>query len=89
MNYFIEASNLYTTTQVDNNLPVGTVVKHYKGGTYTIVGSAKHTETEDELVLYVNTGDASKVWARPYSMFFDDVEVEGKIQKRFEVVKHE
>lgn len=89
MNYFIEASNLYTITQVDSNLPVGTVVKHYKGGLYTVVGSAKHTETEDELVLYENINDTSKVWARPFSMFFDDVEVDGTIQKRFEVIKHE
>lgn len=87
MNYFIEASNLYTTTQVDDGLSVGAMLKHYKGGLYTIVGFAKHTETGEDLVLYVSATESSDVWARPKSMLFEEVTVEDEVKQRFEVIK--
>ncbi len=55
--------------------------QHYKGGKYHVIGSAKHTETEEDLVLYVD--ESGKLWARPYEMFFGKVEVDGVQANRF------
>ena len=55
--------------------------RHFKGGEYLILGFAKHTETGEDLVIYVSvkTGD---IFARPKSMWSDFVN--GK--QRFEYV---
>ena len=47
--------------------------KHYKGSIYVVYGTAKHSETEEKLVLYHAYGDPSDSWARPESMFEDPV----------------
>lgn len=54
--------------------------KHYKGATYSVTGFAKHTETEDELVIYRDI--KGNVWARPLSMWNETVD--GKLRfKRY------
>lgn len=59
--------------------------KHFKGEIYTFIAVAKHTETNEELVIYSNNkGD---IFARPYQMFFDKVIVNGKEVTRFEETK--
>lgn len=45
--------------------------KHYKGATYSVTGFAKHTETEDELVIYRDI--KGNVWARPILMWNETV----------------
>ena len=42
---------------------------HCKGGEYTIVGIAFHSETHEELVVYENSEGV--LWARPLTMFLD------------------
>ncbi|PRS47580.1 DUF1653 domain-containing protein [Bacillus sp. MZGC1] len=56
--------------------------KHYKGGTYKLVGEVIHTETEEELVVYHDM-DGTVLWARPKEMFFGKVIVDGKEIDRF------
>lgn len=51
----------------------GALYRHYKGGLYRVLYLAKHTETMEELVVYVNANDESLVWARPLSMWNDRV----------------
>lgn len=62
------------------------VYRHYKGKLYLVIGSARHTETEEELVIYVPLyelpGAGLPLQARPRKMW--DEMVEGKI--RFEFV---
>ena len=41
--------------------------KHYKGGIYTVIGIAKHSETQEEMVIY--QGQDEQIWARPRAMF--------------------
>jgi hypothetical protein len=55
--------------------------RHYKGGIYELICIAKHTETEEKLVVYKNEKDEE--FARPYDMFFEEVEHEGKMVPRF------
>ena len=50
--------------------------RHHKGTLYTVIGTAVHTETGEQLVLYTETmggADKGEIWARPVSMFIDDV----------------
>lgn len=62
-----------------------TIYKHYKGGLYTFVCIASHSETDEQLVIYKN--EEGRVFARPYEMFFDQVKAEGKSVPRFEEIK--
>ncbi|MEW4490934.1 DUF1653 domain-containing protein [Thalassoglobus sp. JC818] len=63
--------------------------RHYKGKEYLVVGVARHSETEEELVVYrTDYGDRS-LWVRPLGMFVETVEVDGKHVPRFEFVGEE
>jgi hypothetical protein len=57
--------------------------RHYKGGEYEVIGVARHSETLEPLVVYRPLYNASGLWVRPHSMFFEAVEIEGKWQPRF------
>jgi hypothetical protein len=57
--------------------------RHYKGGEYEVVGVARHSETLEAMVLYRPLYNDSGLWVRPYAMFVETVEVEGRIQPRF------
>jgi len=62
---------------------------HFKGGRYVVMDEATHTETGEELVIYeaVNPGRGlRKTWARPATMFQDEVEHEGKKVPRFRLL---
>lgn len=50
----------------------GAIVRHYKGGIYTILATARHTETLEELVIY-RDGE-NRIFARPAGMFFEYME---------------
>lgn len=57
--------------------------QHYKGKYYVVFGVAKHSETEEELVVYrTDYGDKS-LWVRPLTMFTETVEVNGLVTPRF------
>jgi hypothetical protein len=75
------------TTAPDNNLLLG-FYKHYKGHLYKVIGVAKHSETLEDMVVYETQYDneLGKLWVRPLAMFLENVEVDGKIMRRFEYV---
>ena len=57
--------------------------RHYKGQEYIVLGIARHSETEEELVVYrKDYGDCS-LWVRPKTMFAETVTVDGKSMPRF------
>jgi hypothetical protein len=57
--------------------------RHYKGKDYLVLGVARHSETEEELVVYrTDYGDRS-LWVRPKGMFLETVEVDGQTVPRF------
>lgn len=47
----------------------GTVVKHFKGGVYIVIGEAKHSTSGEELIIY--RGGDGELWARPKAEFLD------------------
>ena len=59
--------------------------KHYKGGEYEVVGMAKHSETQEEMVVYKSLKDG-QVWARPFENFIEEVDVEGEKFPRFKFI---
>lgn len=60
--------------------------RHYKGLYYEVLDTARHSETEEWLVVYKTLYGDFSTWVRPYEMFVEEVEVEGKRVKRFEFV---
>ena len=59
------------------------IYRHYKGNIYKLLFIAKHTETMEDMCIYVDTKDEKKIWARPASMWNEEVTVGGKTVKRF------
>jgi len=63
--------------------------RHYKGKPYTVIGVARHSETEEELVVYRKAYDDHGLWVRPKRMFLEMVDVEGRRVPRFEYLGSE
>lgn len=65
--------------------------QHYKGNFYNVVGMVKHSETLEDLVLYecLYENELSSVWVRPFKMFMEKIEVNGKKVARFKYVGEE
>jgi len=60
--------------------------RHYKGNDYEVLGVAKHSETEEEVVVYRALYGKRGLWVRPLDMFFETVVVQGRSQPRFQFV---
>jgi hypothetical protein len=59
--------------------------RHYKGNLYKVLGTAIHSESLEEMVVYERL-DKSGWWVRPLKMFQESVVVNGKNVPRFELV---
>ena len=63
--------------------------RHFKGGEYEVLGVARHSETEEELVVYRALYGAGGLWGRPVSMWTETVERDGKRFARFTYIGEE
>lgn len=63
------------------------IYKHYKGNLYEVIDVAKHSETEEEHVVYRTLYGDYSVWVRPLAMFIETVELDGQQVARFEYVE--
>jgi len=61
--------------------------QHFKGKFYEVIGTAKHSETKEELVVYRALYGDRELWVRPKNMFLENVEVDGKTVPRFRYVE--
>ena len=59
------------------------IYRHYKGNEYEVLMVARHSETEEEMVVYRALYGDYGVWVRPYAMFVEKVEVNGVLVDRF------
>ena len=57
--------------------------RHYKGMDYEVIGTARHSETEEPLVVYRCLYGDHSLWVRPLAMFRETVEVAGEHVPRF------
>lgn len=67
-------------------LIIGGTYKHFKGNLYKVLAIAKHSETEEDMVVYQKLYGNEDIWVRPYDMFVDFKEVDGILVKRFDYV---
>jgi len=63
--------------------------RHYKGNTYRVLGVAKHSETEEDLVVYQALYGECGWWVRPLEIFSGQVDVDGNVVPRFERIQLE
>ena len=61
--------------------------RHYKGGEYTVVGVARHSETDELLVVYRPEYGERDLWVRPQSMFAEFVETQRGLEPRFVLIE--
>ena len=57
--------------------------RHYKGQDYEVIGCARHSETEEELVVYRALYGDRGLWVRPIAMFAEQISIDGKSVPRF------
>ena len=60
-------------------ITIGQTYRHFKGNLYKVIGFAKHSETEEEMVIYqpLKTGDN---WVRPKSMWNEVIDDKGTLR---------
>ncbi|MFC0682764.1 DUF1653 domain-containing protein [Lysobacter korlensis] len=57
--------------------------RHYKGNLYEVLGVARHSETDEALVVYRALYGEHGLWVRPLTMFQETVVVGGREVPRF------
>lgn len=69
--------------------------RHYKGKLYEVLGVVMHTETNEKLVLYRALYEIPELrddygddpwFVRPFTMFNEEVEIDGRRMPRFAYV---
>lgn len=66
--------------------------RHFKGSTVEVLGVALHTETKEEMVVYIHPDkidgyEENSMWVRPKDMFFGTKEIDGVLVQRFEKIE--
>jgi hypothetical protein len=57
--------------------------RHYKGKDYEVLGVARHSETEEEYVVYRQLYGTGGLWIRPLEMFLESVTIGETVVPRF------
>lgn len=57
--------------------------RHFKGAEYDVIGVARHSETEEEHVVYRALYGERGLWIRPLSMWTEEVDRDGYRGPRF------
>lgn len=63
------------------------IYQHYKGPEYEVLDVVRHSETEEELVLYRPLYGERALWVRPFAMFMENVVIDGAEVPRFRYVR--
>lgn len=61
--------------------------RHFKGGEYEVIGIARHSETQEEMVVYKSLNQDAGLWIRPLRMFLEEVEKNGQKIPRFKFIE--
>ncbi len=60
--------------------------RHFKGNEYEVIDFAKDSETTELMVIYRALYGEHDLWVRPYKMFQEIIERDGKKMRRFEKI---
>lgn len=60
--------------------------RHFKGNEYEFLFTARHSETEELMVVYRALYGDGGIWVRPAAMWNETIERDGKIFRRFEYI---
>lgn len=52
------------------------IYRHYKGNDYEVIGTARHSETEEWMVVYRTLYGDFSLWVRPLEMFTEELTLE-------------
>ena len=64
------------------------IYQHYKGQLYQVFHVARHSETEESLVVYQCLYNDYSMWVRPLTMFTETVQLEdGQLIPRFKLIQ--
>ncbi|MEO6800087.1 MAG: DUF1653 domain-containing protein [Rhodanobacter sp.] len=69
--------------------PAAGIYRHYKGQRYRVLGTARHSETLEELVVYQALYGEHGLWVRPAVMFCEMIELDGEPIARFALERSE
>lgn len=64
-------------------IPLGRY-RHFKGDESTVVGTARHSENLEEMVVYRQEYGDHGLWVRPAQMFLETVKIDGREVPRFQ-----
>lgn len=59
------------------------IYRHFKGNRYEVIGTAKNSETLEEMVVYRALYGEGGLWVRPAAMWLETVERDGQTFQRF------
>jgi len=60
--------------------------RHFKGNEYELICTARHSETEELMVVYRALYGECGIWVRPASMWNEEITRDGKTFRRFTYV---
>ena len=63
--------------------------RHFKGNEYEVTGIARHSETEEPMVVYRALYGSRDIWVRPADMWNETVTRDGKTFQRFTRMEEE
>ena len=78
----VESAARMTCTEAAAAVPPGRW-RHFKGGEYEVIGIARHSETEEPMVVYRALYGDGGLWVRPASMWNGEVTRDGRTFRRF------
>ena len=61
--------------------------QHFKGNFYQVLHIARHSESEEYLVVYHPFDNKDDIWVRPLAMFNETIIREGKTLQRFSFIE--
>ena len=71
-----------TYEEAVQSIPCGRY-RHFKGKSYEVIGIARHSETEEPLVVYRALYGEGGIWVRPASMWNETITRDGVEYRRF------
>ena len=71
-----------TYEEAVQSIPCGRY-RHFKGNEYEVIGIARHSETEEPMVVYRALYGEGGLWTRPASMWNETITRDGVEYRRF------